>query len=154
MGWEGENPITNLFSSSFPSSSFPFTSDAKNLFAIIGGAKGSLTKDELATAIRGLGLTPAVSDLPGGDAFSEDQFIATAGKFQVPDDTINGELTEAFRTFDRTNQGFLVEKEFMHMATILGEPFSAKEVASFKKHGEASGGKIEWHPLHKKITGQ
>ena len=128
--------------------------DAKNLFVIIGGAKGSLTKDELAMACRGLGLTPASSDLPGGDAFSEDQFIATAGKFAVPGDTENGELTEAFRTFDRTNQGFLVEKEFMHMATILGEPFSATEVAAFKKHGEASGGKIEWHPLHKKIAGQ
>lgn len=132
----------------------PAAAAAKNLFAIIGGAKGSLTKDELATAIRGLGFTPGASELPGGDSHSEDAFIAAAGKFSLPDDAANGELTEAFRTFDRTNQGFLVEKEFMHMATILGEPFNAEEVASFKKAGEASGGKIEWNPLHKKITGQ
>jgi Ca2+-binding EF-hand superfamily protein len=108
-----------------------------------------MTKDELATGVRGLGFIPAGSDLPGGDSFSKDQFIGVCAKLTLPGDTENGELTEAFRTFDRTNQGFLIEKEFMHMSTIIGEPFSATEVAAFKKTGGAAGGKIEWGPLQK-----
>ena len=58
-------------------------------------------------------------------------------------------------TFDRKNQGFLIAKEFSNMSKILGEPFTEAELADFKAAaGGDAGGKIEWQPLAKKMSGQ
>jgi hypothetical protein len=38
---------------------------ANDIFQILAGPKGTLTRGELAEAVRGLGFTPGLSELPG-----------------------------------------------------------------------------------------
>jgi len=123
---------------------------AKNSFAIYAGSKGSLTQNELSQCLGAMGFIPAKSDLPSSDSFSYDELVSQAGKFSVPEEDVNGQLKEAFRVFDKSNQGFLVAKEFLHMAQILGEPLDDFEKEQFAKHG--SSGKISWKDLSAEIV--
>lgn len=118
---------------------------AKNAFAIYAGAKGSLTQNELSQCLGAMGFIPAKADLPSSDSFSYDDLVSQAGKFSVPEEDENGQLKEAFRVFDKANQGFLVAKEFLHMAQILGEPLDGAEKDAFAAHGNS--GKISWKEL-------
>eukprot|EP00039_Didymoeca_costata_P018315 m.333022 g.333022 ORF g.333022 m.333022 type:complete len:140 (+) comp17046_c0_seq1:97-516(+) len=124
----------------------------KVAFGIFGGAKGKLTRTELADALRAMGKAPHLKDLPSGDSFTEDALLSLGEKLEDPGDKANGELQEALRAFDKTATGTIVAKEFAHMSTVLGEPFSKDEVDAFMQF--ARDGKIDCGDVHKKMTAE
>ncbi len=142
---------------------------------------GEITTKELGTVMRSLGQNPSESELQ--DMINEvdsdnngtidfpgmDCLVAGADSLQVIDrglaefltmmarkmkDTDSEEeIREAFKVFDRDNNGFISAAELRHVMTSIGEKLTDDEVDEMIREADQDGdGKIDCkHPLSEQM---
>ena len=63
------------------------------------------------------------------------------------------ELRQAFRLFDKNNDGYIDAKELVHCTTTLGQKLSPEEVKAFLEEADLDGdGKLNYMEFAKMMT--
>lgn len=108
---------------------------------------GKITTQEMGTVMRSLGQNPSLAELadivddvdPNETGTIEfPAFLLLIGKRQKDKDT-EEELKEAFRVFDKEQNGFIAAAELRHVMTNLGERLTEQEVDDMIKEAEVDG---------------
>ena len=99
---------------------------------------GRITTRELGAIMRSLGQNPTEADLQDmiNEADTDDSGTMEFTKFldimssrmKDTDTSIEDELKEAFRVFDKDGNGFISAAELRHVMTYLGEKLTEEEV--------------------------
>ena len=115
---------------------------------------GVITVDDLASVMRAIGQAPTHSELQdmirevdadGNENIDFTEFLALMSR-QMRQSDIEDELKEAFRVFDRDNDGFITPQELRSLLISLGLDSSPEVIR--KMIGEADrnrDGKIDYH---------
>jgi len=129
-------------------------SEFKEAFALFDrDGDAQLTTSELGVVMRALGLTPTESDLKemitsvdkdnnGKLDFPEFLNLVALRRLGEMDDT---EVREAFRVFDREDNGLISEAEFRHILTDIGEKMSESECTEMMKEIKVTNGQINYN---------
>ena len=116
-----------------------------------------ITTSELGVVMRALGLTPTEADLKemvasvdkdGNGKLDFPEFltlVAQKGLGEMDD----AEVRDAFRVFDREENGFISEAELKHILTDIGEKMSESECAEMMKEVQVKGGQINYEEFIK-----
>ena len=81
-------------------------------------------------------------DLNGDGEIDFEEFYAAMKKDSI---TVTGELEEAFKVFDKDNDGFISAAELRHVMTNLGEKLTEEEVNEMIREADANGdGRINY----------
>jgi Ca2+-binding EF-hand superfamily protein len=132
----------------FPSSGLSDEEVASAFAAFAPESEGcTLTFEKLRLALCSLGigatterLRDAIHDVPctrgygeGSLSFCLDQFSALSVHLQQKqsETTLEEELRELFRVFDKHDTGFITLSEFKHIMSNLGEPLTEREANEF-----------------------
>ena len=116
-----------------------------------------LTASELGVVMRALGLTPTEADLKeivtsvdkdgnGKVDFNEFLNLVTSKGLGEMDDA---EVRDAFRIFDREDNGFISEAEFRHILTDIGEKMTEAECTEMMKDVQVTNGQINYEEFIK-----
>ena len=108
--------------------------EAFNIFDRDGD--GHITAKELATVLRSLGQNPSKSeiddimrevDVSGNGTIEFEEFIGIMDR-QVHHGDVEEEILDAFRAFDKDQDGKIAASELAHILKNIGEPLSQEEV--------------------------
>ncbi|OHT13262.1 Calmodulin [Tritrichomonas foetus] len=108
--------------------------EAFNIFDRDGD--GHITAKELSTVLRSLGQNPSSTeidemmkeiDTSGNGTIEFEEFIAIMDK-QVHQGDVEEEILDAFRAFDKDQDGKIAASELSHILKNIGEPLSQEEV--------------------------
>ncbi|XP_031840021.1 calmodulin-alpha isoform X1 [Nomia melanderi] len=108
---------------------------------------GTITMAELGVVMRSLGQRPSETELrdmvnevdqDGNGTIEFNEFLQMMSKKMKGADG-EDELREAFRVFDKNNDGMISSKELRHVMTNLGEKLSEEEVDDMIKEADLDG---------------
>ncbi|XP_055371477.1 calmodulin-A-like isoform X2 [Condylostylus longicornis] len=108
---------------------------------------GTITMAELGVVMRSLGQRPSETELrdmvnevdqDGNGTIEFNEFLQMMSKKMKGADG-EDELREAFRVFDKNNDGFISSSELRHVMTNLGEKLSEMEVDDMIKEADLDG---------------
>ncbi|XP_024867035.1 calmodulin-alpha isoform X1 [Temnothorax americanus] len=108
---------------------------------------GTITMAELGVVMRSLGQRPSETELrdmvnevdqDGNGTIEFNEFLQMMSKKMKNADG-EDELREAFRVFDKNNDGLISSKELRHVMTNLGEKLSEEEVDDMIKEADLDG---------------
>ncbi|XP_011257079.1 calmodulin-beta isoform X1 [Camponotus floridanus] len=108
---------------------------------------GTITMAELGVVMRSLGQRPSETELrdmvnevdqDGNGTIEFNEFLQMMSKKMKGADG-EDELREAFRVFDKNNDGLISSKELRHVMTNLGEKLSEEEVDDMIKEADLDG---------------
>ena len=126
-------------------------SEAFSLFDKEG--KGTITADDLGTVVRSLGLNPSEAELKnmlkdvdaGGNGTIEFPEFLSLLTDKAKEKSDQADIIEAFRVFDRNNDGFITADEIHRIMGNLGEKLTQEEVAEMMREANAdSQGKLNY----------
>ncbi|CAD1469697.1 unnamed protein product, partial [Heterotrigona itama] len=117
---------------------------------------GTITMAELGVVMRSLGQRPSETELrdmvnevdqDGNGTIEFNEFLQMMSKKMKGADG-EDELREAFRVFDKNNDGLISSKELRHVMTNLGEKLSEEEVDDMIKEADLDGdGMVNYEEL-------
>ncbi|XP_066140685.1 calmodulin-like isoform X5 [Euwallacea fornicatus] len=108
---------------------------------------GTITMAELGVVMRSLGQRPTETELrdmvnevdqDGNGTIEFNEFLQMMSK-KMKDADGEEELKEAFRVFDKNNDGLISNIELRHVMTSLGERLSEEEVDDMIKEADLDG---------------
>ncbi|XP_068913947.1 calmodulin-like isoform X2 [Tenebrio molitor] len=108
---------------------------------------GTITMAELGVVMRSLGQRPTETELrdmvnevdqDGNGTIEFNEFLQMMSK-KMKDADGEEELKEAFRVFDKNNDGLISSNELRHVMTSLGERLSEEEVDDMIKEADLDG---------------
>ncbi|CAM1311893.1 Uncharacterised protein g5829 [Pycnogonum litorale] len=108
---------------------------------------GRITSAELGVVMRSLGQRPTENELrdmvnevdtDGNGTIEFNEFLQMMSK-KMKDTDNEEELKEAFRVFDKNNDGFISASELRHVMTNLGEKLTDEEVEEMIKEADLDG---------------
>ncbi|XP_008197239.1 neo-calmodulin isoform X2 [Tribolium castaneum] len=108
---------------------------------------GTITMAELGVVMRSLGQRPTETELrdmvnevdqDGNGTIEFNEFLQMMSK-KLKDADGEEELKEAFRVFDKNNDGLISSNELRHVMTSLGERLSEEEVDDMIKEADLDG---------------
>ncbi|XP_072376559.1 calmodulin-alpha-like isoform X2 [Diabrotica undecimpunctata] len=108
---------------------------------------GTITMAELGVVMRSLGQRPTETELrdmvnevdqDGNGTIEFNEFLQMMSK-KMKDADGEEELKEAFRVFDKNNDGLISSNELRHVMTSLGERLSEEEVNDMIKEADLDG---------------
>ncbi|XP_037921203.1 calmodulin-like isoform X2 [Hermetia illucens] len=115
---------------------------------------GTITMAELGVVMRSLGQRPSETELrdmvnevdqDGNGTIEFNEFLQMMSKKMKGADG-EDELKEAFRVFDKNNDGLISSSELRHVMTNLGEKLSEEEVDDMIKEADLDGdGMVNYH---------
>jgi len=123
--------------------------EAFNLFDKDGD--GVITTKELGTVMRSLGQNPSEVELQdminevdqdGNGTLDFEEFLVMMAKKQIQMQNAEDneeELKEAFKVFDKDNNGYISAAELRHVMTNLGEKLTDEEVEEMIKEADTDG---------------
>lgn len=115
---------------------------------------GKITTKELGTVMRSLGQNPSESELAdminevdaNNDGTIDFAEFLTMMARKMKDTDSEEEIREAFKVFDRDNNGFISAQELRHVMTSIGEKLTDEEVDMMIKEADANGdGRIDYN---------
>ncbi|OIV95493.1 hypothetical protein TanjilG_26756 [Lupinus angustifolius] len=122
---------------------------------------GYITTKELGTIMRTLGQNPTEAELQdminevdadGNSTINFPEFLHLMVR-QMRDTDSEEELKEAFRVFDKDQDGFISAAELRHVMTNLGEKLTDEEVDEMIREADGDGdGKINYEEFVKVMT--
>nr|UYM80474.1 calmodulin-like protein 3 [Phoronopsis harmeri] len=108
---------------------------------------GSISTDELGTAMRSLGQNPTQAELndmvnevdqDGSGTIDFPEFLTMMSRKMHDTDT-EEEIKEAFKVFDKDGNGFISAAELRHVMTNLGEKLTDEEVNEMIREADVDG---------------
>ena len=108
---------------------------------------GYITTKELGTVMRSLGQNPTEAELQdmiaevdsnGSGTIDPQEFLGLMAR-RTKDTESEEELREAFRVFDKDQNGFISAAELRHVMTNLGEKLSDEEVGEMIREADVDG---------------
>ncbi|KAL3874254.1 hypothetical protein ACJMK2_037294 [Sinanodonta woodiana] len=122
---------------------------------------GSIPSKELGNVLRALGQSPTEAevddmtnriDTEGNGTLTFDEFLVILEK-TMKDTDPETELREAFKIFDKDNDGFISNSELRHWLTTLGEKLTDEEVEEMIKETDTDGdGLINYEEFVEVVT--
>ncbi|CAH8385180.1 unnamed protein product [Eruca vesicaria subsp. sativa] len=131
-----------------------------NLFSHISSVSRirCITTKELGTVMRSLGQNPTEAELQdminevdadGNGTIDFPEFLNLMAK-KMKDTDSDEELKEAFRVFDKDQNGFISAAELRHVMTNLGEKLTDEEVEEMVREADVDGdGQINYEEFVK-----
>ncbi|KAF9158717.1 hypothetical protein DFQ26_007300 [Actinomortierella ambigua] len=120
----------------------------KEAFALFDrDGDGTITTRELGTVMRSLGQNPSESDLQdmvndvdadGNGKIDFPEFLTMMAR-KMKDTDSEEEIREAFKVFDKDNNGYISAAELRHVLTNLGERLSEVEVDEMITEADTDG---------------
>ena len=114
---------------------------------------GTITTKELGTVMRSLGQNPTEAELQdminevdadGNGTIDFPEFLTMMAR-KMRDTDSEQEIKEAFKVFDRDNNGFISAAELRHVMTNLGERLTEQEVDEMIREADVDGdGQIDY----------
>jgi len=130
-------------------------SEFKEAFSLFDkDADGQITTKELGTVMRSLGQNPSESELQdminevGADSNGTIDFpeFLTMMARKMKDTDSEEEIREAFKVFDRDNNGYISAAELRHVMTSIGEKLTDVEVDEMIREADQDGdGRIDYN---------
>ncbi|MCJ1433603.1 hypothetical protein MMC27_002966 [Xylographa pallens] len=136
-------------------------SDFKEAFSLFDkNGDGQITSKELGTVMRSLGQNPSESELQ--DMINEvdadnngtidfPEFLTMMARKMKDTDSedeirVDENIKEAFKVFDRDNNGFISAAELRHVMTSIGEKLTDDEVDEMIREADQDGdGRIDYN---------
>ncbi|MCJ1416877.1 hypothetical protein MMC32_003216 [Xylographa parallela] len=136
-------------------------SDFKEAFSLFDkNGDGQITSKELGTVMRSLGQNPSESELQ--DMINEvdadnngtidfPEFLTMMARKMKDTDSedeirVDQNIKEAFKVFDRDNNGFISAAELRHVMTSIGEKLTDDEVDEMIREADQDGdGRIDYN---------
>ncbi|GAB1609565.1 calmodulin, striated muscle [Argonauta hians] len=122
---------------------------------------GAITTKELGTVMRSLGQNPSESelqdminevDVDGSGTIDFPEFLTMMARKMRDSDT-EEELREAFRVFDKDENGYISAAELHHVMTNLGEKLTEEEVDEMIREADIDGdGQVNYEEFVKMMT--
>merc|ERR1719217_1657590 len=120
----------------------------KEAFALFDkDGDGTITTKELGTVMRSLGQNPTEAELhdminevdaDGNGTIDFTEFLSLMAR-KMKDTDMEEELREAFKVFDKDNNGFISAAEPRHVMTNLGEKLTDEEVDEMIREADIDG---------------
>ncbi|EFC43878.1 predicted protein [Naegleria gruberi] len=114
---------------------------------------GTIVTKELGTVMRALGLNPSQGELDdmikqvdsnNNGTIDFKEFLVLMQK-KMTDNDSEDEIKEAFKVFDRDNDGIISAAELRHILTSMGEKFNEEEAEDFIREADTNGdGQIKY----------
>ena len=124
---------------------------------------GAITTDDLATVMRAIGQSPTSNELTdmirevdadGNDTIDFTEFLALMSR-QMRQSDIDDELREAFRVFDRDNDGFIVPQDLRTLLISLGLDSSVEVIRRMINEADRNrDGKIDFNEFRALALGK
>ena len=120
--------------------------EAFNLFDKDGD--GLISTQELGTVMRSLGQSPTEAELQymihevdsdGSGGINFNEFLTLMVRDDRTPESIEMEIREAFRIFDKDANGFVTIDELKHVLTNLGEKLTDDELEDMLKEADVDG---------------
>merc|ERR1712135_279662 len=136
----------------------------KEAFALFDkDGDGTITTKELGTVMRSLGQNPTEAELQdmvnevdadGSGTIEFPEFLNLMAK-KMKDTDSEEELVEAFKVFDKDNNGFISAAELRHVMTNLGEKLTDEEVDEMIREADVDGdGQVNYEEFVKMMMGK
>lgn len=123
-------------------------SEFKEAFSLFDkDGDGCITTKELGTVMRSLGRNPTEAevqdminevDADGNGTIDFPEFLNLMSR-KMKDADSEEELMEAFKVFDKEQNGFISAAELRHLMTNLGEKLTAEEVDEMIREADVDG---------------
>ncbi|CAL9186029.1 unnamed protein product, partial [Musa hybrid cultivar] len=106
---------------------------------------GSIALEELSTVIKSLGLKPfqeelqgmiSEGDVDGNGTIEFAEFLGLIMAHKMKDIDSEEELKEAFKVFDKDQNGYISEAELRNVMMSLGEKLTEEEVAQMIREAD------------------
>eukprot|EP00440_Ansanella_granifera_P015542 gb/GFBE01016891.1/.p1 GENE.gb/GFBE01016891.1/~~gb/GFBE01016891.1/.p1 ORF type:complete len:245 (+),score=84.48 gb/GFBE01016891.1/:1-735(+) len=133
--------------------------DAFNMFDTDGS--GDIDTSELGALLKALGQSPNEAELKemvkevdadGSGSIEFNEFLALMTK-RMEGSSNEDDIAEAFKLYDRDNNGFISVANLQYMLTTLGEKFSDDDVKEMLLEADSDGdGKVNYKDFHKMMT--
>ncbi|KAF2909356.1 putative calmodulin-like protein 2 isoform X1 [Oryza sativa Japonica Group] len=130
--------------------------EAFNLFDKDGD--GTITSKELGTVMGSLGQSPTEAELKkmveevdadGSGSIEFEEFLGLLAR-KLRDTGAEDDIREAFRVFDKDQNGFITPDELRHVMANLGDPLSDDELADMLHEADSDGdGQINYNEFLK-----
>lgn len=124
---------------------------------------GAITTDDLATVMRAIGQSPTANELTdmirevdadGNDTIDFTEFLALMSR-QMRQSDIDDELREAFRVFDRDNDGYILPQDLRTLLISLGLDSSAEVIRRMINEADRNrDGKIDFNEFRALALGK
>lgn len=124
---------------------------------------GAITVDDLSAVMRAIGQTPTLNELQdmirevdadGNETIDFTEFLALMSR-QMRQSDIEAELREAFRVFDRDNDGFITPQELKTLLISLGLDSSAEVIRRMINEADRNrDGKIDFNEFRALALGK
>ncbi|XP_050387418.1 calmodulin-like [Argentina anserina] len=135
------------------------TAEYKHAFSLLDkDGDGSITTNELGTAMRSLGLKPSEEeleaminevDVDGNGTIDLQEFLSLMAR-KVQDNLSEKQLKEAFRVFDKDQNGFISADELRHVMASLGESLTDQQIDQMVHEADIDGdGQINYQEFVK-----
>ncbi|KAL9641573.1 hypothetical protein ABK040_013493 [Willaertia magna] len=136
-----------------------YVSELKNVFNLFDkDGDGKISVEELGAVMKNIGQNPTKEELQImlGDLDQDengtiefDEFVKLMERKVDAED----EIREAFKVFDKNNDGFISHEELKHMMQSIGENLSDREVNAMMKQADKDGnGLIDYEEFLKMFT--
>ncbi|KAL7419564.1 ATP-dependent DNA helicase srs2 [Cryptotrichosporon argae] len=124
------------------------TKEFKEAFSLFDkDGDGTITTKELGTVMRSLGQNPTQAELEdminevdsdGNNSIDFAEFMTLMAR-KMHDTDSEEEIREAFKVFDKNNDGHISAAELKHVMTNLGEKLSDAEVSEMIREADKDG---------------
>merc|ERR1712215_511230 len=121
---------------------------------------GTISPEELLGVLRAMGQNPTEDellnlvlevDVDGNGTIEFEEFLSMM-KMKASEVDEEAELREAFKIFDRDNDGFISMKELKKVASMLGTMLTKEELDEFMAEADADGnGKLDYDEFVKML---
>ncbi|ODQ64286.1 calmodulin [Nadsonia fulvescens var. elongata DSM 6958] len=128
-------------------------SEFKEAFSLFDkDSDGQITSKELGTVMRSLGQNPSeseladmISDIGNGGNIDFPEFLTMMAR-KMKDTDSEEEIREAFKVFDRDNNGFISTQELRHVMTSIGEKLTEEEVSEMLREADRNNtGSVDYN---------
>ncbi|XP_028804223.1 calmodulin-alpha-like isoform X1 [Neltuma alba] len=124
--------------------------DFREAFSLIDrDSDGFITVDEMASIVQSLDGNPTKEeiremitevDIDGNGSIDFEEFLTIMGrKMKFQQENLTEELKEAFKVFDRDEDGYISASELRHVMTNMGERLTDEEAEQMIKEADLDG---------------